>query len=67
MAEFYKENFTGYPKFHPHVVMFILETIVPRVELEGVSAACANIITLPVSVQKLVSSVDAFDSSLCAL
>ena len=47
--------------------MFILETMVPQVELEGVSAACANVSTLPVTVQKLASSVDAFDSRLHAL
>ena len=67
MLEFVKENFTGYPKFHPHMFMIILETIVPRVELEGVSVACANISTLPVTVKKLTSSVEAFDSCLCAL
>ena len=67
MLEFAKENFTGHPKLHPQMVMFILETMVPRVELEGVSAACANVSTLPVTVQKLVSSVDAFDSHLRAL
>ena len=49
------------------MVMFILETMVPRVELEGVSAHCANISTLPVTVKKIASSVDAFDSRLRAL
>ena len=49
------------------MVMFILETMVPRVELEGVSTACANVSTLPVTVQKLASSVEAFDSCLRAL
>ena len=67
MLEFVKKNFTGHPKFHPQMVIFILETMVPQVELEGVSAACANVSTLPVTVQKLASSVDAFDSCLCAL
>ena len=33
IAEFVKEKFTGRPKFHPHMVMFILETMVSRVEL----------------------------------
>ena len=47
--------------------MFISETMVPQVELEGFSAACANVRTLPVTVQKLASSVDAFDSRLRAL
>ena len=47
--------------------MFILETMVPQVDLEGVSAAYANIITLPVTIQKLASSVDAFDSRIRAL
>ena len=55
MLEFVKENFTGHPKFHTHMVMFILEIMVPRVELEGVSATCANVSTLPVSFQILAS------------
>ena len=67
MLEFLKENFTRHPKLHSHMVICILDTMVPRVELEGISAACANVITLPVTVQKLASSVDAFDSCLCAL
>ena len=49
------------------MVMFILEIVVPWVDLEGVSVACANVITLPVTFQKLVSSVDALDSRLSAL
>ena len=49
------------------MVMFILDTMVPQVELEGVSTACANVITLPVTLQKLSPSVDAFDSRLGAL
>ena len=65
MADFVKEKFTGYPKFHPQMFMFILERMVPWVEIEGVSAACANFNALPVTVQKLASSVDAFDSRLC--
>ena len=67
MLEFVKENFTGHPKFHPQIVMFISETMVPQVELEGFSAACANVRTLPVTVQKLASSVDAFYSRLRSL
>ena len=67
MEEFVKENFTGHPKFHPQMVMFILETMVPLVELECVYLACANVIVLPVTVQNLVSSVDAFYYHLCAL
>ena len=35
ILEFVKENFTGHPKFHPQMVMFILETMVPRVDLWG--------------------------------
>ena len=62
-----KGNFTGHPKLHPQMVIFILETMFPRVELEDVSAACANVSTLPLTLQKLGSSVDAFDSHLCAL
>ena len=38
MADFFKENFTGHPKFHPQTVMFILDKMFPRVELECVSA-----------------------------
>ena len=62
MLDFVKENFTGNPKFHPQMVMFILETMVSHVELEGVSMACENVSTLPVIFQKLASSVDNFDS-----
>ena len=67
MLYFAKEIFTGHPKFHPQMVMFILDTMVPRVELEGVSAACSNVSTLPVTVPKIASLVDTFDSRLCAL
>ena len=64
MLELINENFTGHHKFHPQMVMFILETMVPQVELESVYAACENVRTLPVTVQEIVSSVDAFDSLL---
>ena len=67
MLEFVRENFTGNPKFHPQMVMFILDTIVPRVEIEGVSEVCSNVSTLPVTVHKLASSVDAFESRLRSL
>ena len=30
MLDFVKENFTGHPKFHPQMVMFILEKMVPQ-------------------------------------
>ena len=49
------------------MVMFILEKMVPRMELEGVYAACENVSTLPVTVPKIASSVDSFDSRLRAL
>ena len=49
------------------MVMFILDKMVPQVELEGVSAACTHFSTLPVTVQKPTSSVDTFDSGLRAL
>ena len=52
MLEFVKENFNGHPKFHTQTVTFILETMVPQVDLEGVSTACTNVSTLPVTVQK---------------
>ena len=64
MLEFVKENFTGHPKLHPQVVMFILDTMVPWVDIEGFSAACANLGTIPMTVQKLTASVDDFDSCL---
>ena len=67
MLDFKKENFTGHPKFHPQMAMFILDTMVSWVCIEGVSTACANFITLHVTVQKLASSVDAFDCRLHAL
>ena len=63
----FKGKITGHPKFHPQMFMFILERMVPQVELEGVSMACANVITLPVTVPKPTPSVDAFDSRLRAL
>ena len=53
MLEFLKENFTGHHKLLPQMVMFILDTMVPRVKLEGVSTACENVSTMPVTVQKL--------------
>ena len=49
------------------MVMFILDTTVPWVDLEGVSVACTNVSALPVNVQNLVSSVDAFYSCLRSL
>ena len=67
MVDFVKENFTGHPKFHPQMVMFILEKMVPRVKLEGIYAACANFSALPLTVLHLASSVVAFDYCLCAL
>ena len=45
-----KEKFTGHPKLHPQMVMFVLETMVPWVELKGVSASCDNISALHVTV-----------------
>ena len=47
--------------------MFILETMVSLVELEGVSAACVDVSALPLNFQNLASSVDTFYSCLCAL
>ena len=47
--------------------MFILETMVPRVDLEGVSATCANVSALPLNVRNFVSVVGAFDSFLHSL
>ena len=41
--------------------------MVHPVELESVSAACANVSALPVTVQKLALSVDAFDYCPCVL
>ena len=67
MVDFVKENFTGHPKFHPQMVMFILEKMVPRVKMEGIYAACANVSALPLTVLNIASSVVAFDSCLCAL
>ena len=60
MLEFVKEKFTGHPKFHPQIIVFILETMVPRVDLEGVSLACSNVSNLPMTVQKLAPSVENF-------
>ena len=61
-VKFVKGNLTAHPKLHPHMVMFILEKMVLRVELEGVSAAYATVSTMPVTVLNLVSSVESFDS-----
>ena len=55
MLDFVKENFTGNPKLRTQMFMFIFKTIVPQVELVCVSVSCANVRTLPVAVQKLVS------------
>ena len=67
MLEFLKENFTRNPKFPTQMVIFVLDTMVSWVCIEGVSTACANFITLHVTVQKLASSVDVFESRLCTL
>ena len=64
MLEFVKENFTGHTKFHPQMVILVLETMVPREDLEGVYAPCENFSALSVNVQKLASSVDAFEYCL---
>ena len=55
MAEFVKGNFSGNPKFHPHMFMFVLETIFPWVDLKGVSVACDNVSALPLTVINLAS------------
>ena len=44
MAYFLMENFFVHPKFHPQIVMFILEIMLPLVEVEVVSAALVNIL-----------------------
>ena len=49
------------------MIMFILDIMVPQVELDGVYTDCANVSNLPVTVQKLASSVDAFDYRVCDL
>ena len=58
---------TRHTKFHTQMVMFILETMVPWVDLEGISAACDNISALPLTVRNIALSVDAFDSCLRTL
>ena len=67
MSEFVKKNFTGHPKLHPQVVMFILDTMAPRVYLEGVSEACPSVSALTLTVRNIVSPVVAFDYRLHAL
>ena len=47
--------------------MFILEKMVPQLELEVVSASCENVRTMSMTIQKLTSLVDEFDSRLCDL
>ena len=64
MAEFVKDNFTVNPKFHPQMIMFILEMMVPWVDLECVSVAYANVSALPMTVQNIASSLDDFYSRL---
>ena len=49
------------------MVMFILETMVPWVEPEGVTSDCANISSQTVTIINLMSSVDAFHYCLCDL
>ena len=46
------------------MVIFNLETMIPQVEREDVSAVCENGSTLPVTVQKIASSLDVFYSCL---
>ena len=46
MLDIVKEKFTGHPKFHPQMVTFILDTMVPRVELEGVFLRPVQILAL---------------------
>ena len=67
MDEFIKENFNGHTKFYTKMVMFILETMVPWVYLEGVSAVCANVSALPLTVQNIASTVEKNYSRLRAL
>ena len=67
MVHFVKENVTRHLKFHPQMVMFILEIMVHRMHPEGVSAACDNVSTLSVTVKNLASSVEDFYYRLCAL
>ena len=54
------KKISGYPKFHPQIIIFILETMVPWVKLEGVSAACANVSALPFTVKILTSHWEHF-------
>ena len=49
-----KEIFTGHPKLHPQMVMFILDMMVPWVDLEGVFTVCVNVSSIPVTVQNLL-------------
>ena len=49
------------------MVMFILEIMVPHVEIEGVSTEYANVSALTFRVKKVAFSVGAFDSRLFAL
>ena len=49
------------------MVMFILETTVPRLDLEGVSVTFAYVSSLPFTVQNIELSVDALDSHIHAL
>ena len=67
MAYFLKENFFVHTKFHPHMDVVILETMVPWVELGVFSKACANVSALTMTFQNLVSSVETFYSCLSAL
>ena len=50
----HKGKITGPPKFHPRVVMFVLETMFPQVELGGVSAVCEIFSDLPLTVKNIV-------------
>ena len=67
MAYFVKDKFIEHPTSHPQMVLFILETMFPQVELESVSVAYSNFSAQPLNIKHFASSVDVFDSRLRAL
>jgi hypothetical protein len=65
--EFIECNFFGHPRFHPQMVKFILEHMVPRNELERLTTACRDVSGLPARISTLERSVDNMRTRLVAL
>ena len=65
--EFIKVNFFGHSSFHPEIVKFLLENMVPRSALEQLNGACSNLSGLPSRITNLETGMDRIRSRLTAL